>query len=134
MFHISLLTELTALTHKTMPKHDQGESSCPDFNTYMELCEIIRENDPMVDTIILTSEDARFIEPRHAYTTTRGNRKPWRFILNSRDVMQGGGTMKVITNNTVHEVFMSFFTTMQMQVSKTPFKAFSYIPSTDLGL
>ena len=82
----------------------------------MELCEIIRENDPHVDTILLTSEDARFVEARHPYTVARGARKPWRFILNSKDVMQASGDRQSLGNNTMDDVFMSFFTTMQMQV------------------
>ena len=82
----------------------------------MQFCEAIRENDPQVDTILLTSEDARFVEARHNYTVARGNRKPWRFVVNSRDVMQASGDRKILGNGTMDDVFMSFFTTMQMQV------------------
>jgi hypothetical protein len=85
----------------------------------MELCEIIRENDPHVDTILLTSEDPRFVEARHPYTVARGNRKPWRFIVNSKDVMQASGDRRILGNHTMDDVFMSFFTTMQMQVCMT---------------
>ena len=74
----------------------------------MELCEIIRENDPSVDTILLSSEDPRFVEARHPYTVARGNRKPWRFILNTLDVMQGTGDGLMLGNHTLDDVFMSF--------------------------
>ena len=82
----------------------------------MELCELVRENDPLVDTILLTSEDSRFVEARHNYTVARGDKKPWRFIINSKDVMQASGDRRIRGNHTMDDVFMSFFTSMQMQV------------------
>lgn len=85
----------------------------------MELADIIREHDPMVDTILLSSEDARFVEARHNYSKEvlhTNRRHTWRFILNTNDVMQGSGDRQKLNGHTMDEVFMSFYTTLQMQV------------------
>ena len=89
----------------------QGETSCPSFQTYMEVAEMIRENDPLVDTILLSSEDARFVEARHNYTSTS-----WRFVVNAKDVMQASGDRQRLNGHSMDDVFMSFYTTLQMQV------------------
>ncbi len=81
----------------------------------MEMAELIRENDPLVDTILLSSEDARFVEARHNYSTPTGKRT-WRFVINPSDVMQGGGDRTRLNGRTMDDVFMSFYTTLQMQV------------------
>ena len=105
------------LMHRTAP---QGESSCPNFKEYMEVAEMVREQDPRVDTVLLSSEDARFVEARHNYTAphsrTGQRQRPWRFVVNSKDVMQGSGDRRVKNNHTMDDIFMSFYTTLQMQV------------------
>lgn len=70
------------------------------------------ENDPAVDTIILTSEDKRFVEARHNYTD-----KGWRFITNPVDVMQGTGRHVDKNNHTMDQVFFSFYTSWHLQVN-----------------
>ena len=49
------------------------------------------------------------MEARHPYTVARGSRKPWRFVLNSKDVMQASGDRQVMGNNTIDDVFMSYY-------------------------
>lgn len=115
-FHFSCLYQ-TASYHNLFSW--QGETSCASFQIYMELADIIREHDPRVDTILLSSEDARFVEARHNYSKEvihTNQRHPWRFILNTKDVMQGSGDRQQLGGHTVDEVFMSFYTTLQMQV------------------
>ena len=76
---------------------------------------MIREQDPLVDTILLSSEDTRFVEARHNYTS---NSSSWKFIINSKDVMQGSGDRQKLNGNTMDNVFMSFYTTLQMQARR----------------
>ena len=82
----------------------------------MEMAEMIREQDPLVGTILLSSEDTRFVAARHNYTSNARSPKPWRFILNSKDVMQGSDDRQKLNGHTLDDVFMSFYTTLQMQV------------------
>lgn len=72
---------------------------------------MIHENDPAVDTILLSSEDARFVEAHHNYSSTS-----WRFVINSKDVMQASGDRQKLNGHSMDDVFMSFYTTLQMQV------------------
>lgn len=97
-------------------QQQDGETSCLSFTQYMELCELIRELDPQVDTILLSSEDARFVEARHNYSSPAGT--PWRFVVNSKDVMQGSGVLfeDNVNGHSVDDFFISFYTTLQMQV------------------
>jgi hypothetical protein len=83
-----------------------GESDCLPFGVYMEVAELIRQHNPAVNTIILTSEDRRFIEARHNY-----NNSGWRFITNPVDVMQASGALRGMTRDgsTIDEVFLSFY-------------------------
>jgi hypothetical protein len=41
------------------PGSNDWETECLSFDTYMEFAERLRELDPRLDTIILTSEDER---------------------------------------------------------------------------
>lgn len=117
-FHIYQPNYWRNLTLSTFALKSQGETSCVSFQTYMELAEIIREHDPLVDTILLSSEDARFVEGRHNFSKEMDTKRPpWRFILNTKDVMQGSGDRQKLDGHTLDEVFMSFYTTLQMQVS-----------------
>jgi hypothetical protein len=75
----------------------------------MKMAETIRRNDPQVDTIILTSEDRRFVDARLNYSTTNGKQNPWWFIVNPFDVMQASGDSSVTRNHTMDEIFLSFF-------------------------
>lgn len=91
----------------------QGETNCLDFATSMEMAELIRKYDPRVDTIILTSEDRRFVEARHKYA----NAQNWRFVVNPIDVMQGSGdNSEMSERHDMDSVFISFYTSLRMQV------------------
>jgi hypothetical protein len=81
----------------------------------MDMAEIVRENDPRVDTILLSSEDVRFVEARKNYSGKSQDR-PWQFVVNSKDVMQSSGDRQKLNGQTMDDVFMSFYTTLQMQV------------------
>jgi hypothetical protein len=88
-----------------------GETNCLSFSTYMEMVEIIRQNDPRVNTIILTSEDRRFVDARQNYTDR------WRFVINPRDVMQGTGDPELMAEqHGVDETFVSFMSSLHLQM------------------
>lgn len=92
-----------------------GESECfPSLERYMMVAEKIRKLDPRVDTIILTSDDPRYLEERHNYT--RDGR--WRFVINLADTATGTGTLSELVkrNHTLDEVVQSFMTTLHLQV------------------
>ena len=91
-----------------------GESECfPSLYRYMQLAEKIRKLDPKVDTVILTSDDPRYLEDRHNFTADGR----WRFILNPADVAKGTGTLSEIEkNHTLDDIFISMFTTIHLQV------------------
>ena len=92
-----------------------GESECfTNLGPYMAMAEKIRELDPRVDTIILTSEDARYLDDRANYA--KDGR--WRFILNPADTAKGTGTLSAMAaqNHTMHDIFLSMFTSLHLQV------------------
>ena len=94
-----------------------GESECfTSLGPYMAMAEKIRELDPRVDTIVLTSEDQRYLNDRASYA--KDGR--WRFILNPADTAKGTGTLSVMAasaaNHSMHDVFMSMFTSLHLQV------------------
>jgi len=92
-----------------------GESECfSSLERYMEMAEQIRKVDPQVNTIILTSEDERYLEYRHQYTQDGR----WRFIVNRADVGAGTGSIDVLekTYSSMDEHFVSFFSTIQLQL------------------
>jgi hypothetical protein len=88
-----------------------GETNCLSFSTYMEMAEIIRQNDRRVNTIILTSEDQRFVDARQNYTDR------WRFVINPRDVMQGTGDPKLMAEqHGMDRTFVSFMSSLHLQM------------------
>lgn len=64
--------------------------------------------------IILTSEDARYLVDHVRYT--KDGR--WRFILNPADTAKGTGTLQVMAaqNHSMHDIFLSMFTSLHLQV------------------
>lgn len=65
-----------------------GEEVCITLDLYMKAAEKVRQKDPNVDTIILTSESRRMVEDSRKY----GEDGRWRFVYNTVDVMQGTGS------------------------------------------
>ena len=94
----------------------KGESECfTSLTPYMQMAERIRELDPLVDTIILTSEDQRYLDERGNYT---GDGR-WRFIVNPADVAKGTGTLSVMEElHSLQDIFLSMYTSLQLQVRK----------------
>jgi hypothetical protein len=93
----------------------EGESECfPSLHRYMAVAEKIRILDSKVNTIILTSDDARYLEQRHEYTASGR----WRFVTNPADTAKGTGTLSVLKgkNYSAEEIFMSMFTSLHLQV------------------
>jgi hypothetical protein len=82
----------------------------------MAMAEKIRLLDSKVNTIILTSDDARYLEQRHEYTASGR----WRFVINSADTAKGTGTLSELKgkNHSAEEIFMSMFTSLHLQVGK----------------
>ena len=91
-----------------------GESECfRDLEQYMKMAENIRRFDPQVDTIILTSEDERYLEQRHKYT--KDGR--WRFIINHSDTVKGTGSIDVLEKSeSMENVFISFISSLHLQL------------------
>jgi hypothetical protein len=88
-----------------------GETNCLPFSTYMEMAEVVRLNDPRVNTIILTSEDRRFVDARHDYADR------WRFVINHHDVMQGtGDPRRMVEDHGVDRTFLSFMSSLHLQM------------------
>jgi len=75
-------------------KSAKGETTCDKPATYLQLADRIREWDPSIDTIILTSEDPKVVEEVLALTTASKERGEfaWKIVLNKGDVMQGSGS------------------------------------------
>jgi hypothetical protein len=94
----------------------KGESECfTSLEPYMQMAERIRELDPVVNTIILTSEDQRYLDERGNYT---GDGR-WRFIVNPADVAKGTGTLSVMEElHSLQDIFLSMYTSLQLQVRK----------------
>lgn len=88
------------------------ETRCLSFDLYMEFAERLRDLDPKLDTIILTSEDPQYLQNRTLYE----NR--WRFVLNTYDVSPGVGNPGSVfqKNFTKDEIFLSFMSTLHLQM------------------
>jgi hypothetical protein len=103
-----------ALNSGSSNKYKHGESDCLPLEYYLEVAEMIRRFDPQVDTIILTSEDRRFVEARANHTGR------WRFVVNSRDVMQGTGEPAMMekgkTGLDMDQIFLSMTSTLHLQM------------------
>lgn len=67
-----------------------------------------------VDTIILTSEDDRYLRDRHRYEEDGR----WRFIVNQGDSVRGTGTLDVMEGQaqSLFDVFISFFSSLHLQM------------------
>lgn len=88
------------------------ETRCLSFDLYMEFAEHLRDLDPKLDTIILTSEDPQYLQNRTTYEDR------WRFVLNNYDISPGvGGPGEVFKKNfTKDEIFLSFMSTLHLQM------------------
>lgn len=93
-----------------------GESTCLSFDAYMQAAELVRQNDPRVDTILLTSEDPRFVEARHNYSGGHGG-SGWRFVTNPTDVMQAtGAAARLAEQHGMDAVVLSFLSSLHLQM------------------
>lgn len=96
-----------------------GESECFGglLDKYMQMAEDIRRLDPKVDTIILTSEDDRYLQDRHRFEADGR----WRFVVNEGDTAGGTGSIGILEtqnqqNSTMSDVFVSFFSSLHLQM------------------
>jgi hypothetical protein len=68
-----------------------GESECfKGLAEYMHVAEEIRKYDPRVDTIILTSDDERYLRERHDFEADGR----WRFVVNVDDTVRARGRVQ----------------------------------------
>jgi hypothetical protein len=94
----------------------EGENTCylGLLDKYMQMAEDIRRLDPKVDTIILTSEDDRYLQDRHRFEADGR----WRFIVNEGDTAGGTGSIGVLEKekHDMSDVFVSFFSSLHLQM------------------
>jgi len=97
-----------------------GESECfKSLDEYMKIAEQIRRFDPQVDTIILTSEDKRYLEQRHKYEEEEKEGR-WRFLVNPFDLAGKTGSIGALEkeeHQSMEEVFLSLFSTLHLQLN-----------------
>ncbi len=106
--------------------------NCLSVEKYAGMVDMLRMENPRLDTIIVTSEErpyvanfTRLMERRRNPALNAEGLPVWRLVFNSVDVMQGAGDPGVLfkgyssmsdehwngNNHGVDEVFMSFYST-----------------------
>jgi hypothetical protein len=88
------------------------ESECHSFEKLMKLCNLIRQYDPKVRDIILTSDSRSTLDAGRAW----GNKSGWRFIFNDADQV-GRGSGKAINKNSPIDLeadMLTMLTTLHM--------------------
>jgi hypothetical protein len=92
------------------------ESTCPTLDAYLALADVLREWDPRLRYLILTSED-----PEYVANITQHAGKGWEFVINPYDRMPAVGGPEFLIpprpgQPSVDEQFMSFFTSLHLQL------------------
>lgn len=83
-----------------------GWSGCHSFEKLMNLCNLIRQYDPKIRDIILTSDNRSILDAGRAW----GNKSGWRFIFNDADqVGRGSGRSSFVRSDT-----LTMLTTLHM--------------------
>ena len=71
------------------------ESSCLPWSGYLEAIDSVLRYDATVETVLVTSEDIRYIRlaRQHAAALARNGSRSLRFVFNERDVSPGSGLL-----------------------------------------
>jgi len=74
-------------------RHSLYESSCLPWSGYLEAIDSVLRYDAKVETVLVTSEDIRYIRlaKQHAAALARNGSRSLRFVFNERDVSPGSG-------------------------------------------
>jgi hypothetical protein len=74
-------------------RHSMLESSCLPWSGYLDALNSVRQYDSNVNTVLVTSEDIRYINlaKKHAAALARNGSRSFHFVFNERDVSPGSG-------------------------------------------